>query len=130
MSNKKMMHVASILYIVFNVVSVLFLLGILNAPEEYTTVLENGETVLKDLALNYAITGFEIVSAIIGFILAGKKSSVTVVLGIALFCIQVYSNMQLETGIASFIVGVICFLPSTMYCTSAFRAYKGVDEAD
>lgn len=128
MKNAKYLRIASILFIVLGIASVLLVLGVLNAPQFLAVVEENGETVLKDLVLNYAIVAIEIVAGIVGLIFAGKKSAVTVLFGVICFVVQVWiTHNSTSTGVVSFIVNAICFIPSVMYLAAAYNTFAGND---
>lgn len=127
--NAKYLRIASVLLIIMGVLSVALVLGILNAPEYLTEVKANGETVLKDVALNYAIVALYVVAGIVGLVLANKRSVVTVAFGVAVVLVQLWvCHNTTSTGIASYVANVIFLLPGVLYFSAALRSYGGKND--
>ncbi len=122
-SGTKMLRIASIILIVFGVVSILTARVLLYAGDASAADL-SGTTSLGVLVLYYGGAIFQILAGIIGLAVAQKKSLLTVVLGVLLFIPQLAHFYNIKGNIAMIIVGIIALAVPYLYTQSAYKNFR------
>lgn len=121
----KTLRIASILIIALAIIDVALCIGLLNAPEYFTFIVKNGEEALQSVVASYAIDAIEILAGIAGLVLAGKKSTITLVCGAILFATNLYSAYFNTTPtFTGYIVLIIMFVPCLLYYGAAWATYE------
>lgn len=127
MKNAKKIRVTSILFIVLSIASVVLMITELNNSSVRDLVIANAGTVLGNVALNYAIIGLELVTGIVGLVLANKSSKVTVFFGVLALVEHVAVTVLTFTSnsdVATLVVNCVLALIPIFYLVGAVGNLK------
>lgn len=124
MNNSVHLRIASALQIVLGILSIVlaqFLLGSADASMMQGAT----EASLGILVLYYASNAFKILAGILGLLLAGRKSLVTVILGGLLFLAQLVPFLQTQGNIPLILLHAVLLAIPYYYLHNAYKLYRG-----
>ncbi len=126
MSNaSKHLRIASILVILLGVISILALRGILGSDTAFSGLSEaEGKSALFGLTALYVLNGFKILAGLLGLLLAGKKSLLTVILGVILFVAQLWNFFQAGSEMVEIIINIVLLVIPYYYLHNAYKLFK------
>ncbi len=72
----------------------------------------------------YAFNGFRVLAGLVGLVLSGKKSVLTVALGFILFLLQLIDFVQVQGNMVMVVINVLLLIIPGLYFTGALKNYK------
>lgn len=125
-NSKRNMRIAGIIQIVLGIGTIL-LTYFLMAKGDASAAGLSAKKSLAILVMTYGCAGFQILAGLIGAAKAGKKSLLTVVLGVILFIPQLWNFYSADGKISLIIVNIILLAIPYFYMSSAYKCYKNND---
>lgn len=122
-SGTKNLRMASVLEIIMGAAS-LFLTHYLVGHGDAAVVGISAPTALGLLVAAYGLAVFQILSGILGLMMADKKSLLSVVFGGVLFIPQFFHFFNMRGSIGMILVNIIVLVIPYLYLSSAYKNFK------
>ena len=87
-----------------------------------TMIMMFGPTALFGLTALYVLNGFKILAGLLGLLLAGKKSLLTVIMGVILFVAQLWNFFQAGNGAIEIVINIVLLVIPYYYLHNAYYA--------
>lgn len=123
-NNSKHLRIAGFLEILLGAGSILAIRYLLGAEGQVELSETAAKTALLGLTGLYAMNGFKILAGLLGICLAGKRSLLTVLLGVVLFFVQLVSFIQLKGGIPVILFNAVLLAIPYYYMHNAYKVYR------
>lgn len=126
LKGSKHLRIAGMLEIVIGVLMLLFTWTLVGAGD-FSAVLNEGaaSNALMSIVILYGFHIFEILAGIIGIVCANKKSALTLVLGLALFFINLWEFFSYGTDVMQIVMHAITLIVPYYYLHNAYCNFKG-----
>ena len=120
----KHMRIASLIQIILGIISIV----------TAQIVMKNGDTsaaglaaddMMLELILAYGGAGLQILAGLVGLLRAGKKSLITVILGILLYIPQLWRFFQTDGNTGKIVLQIAMLVITYYYLHMAHKAFKG-----
>lgn len=117
--------IAGLLEILLGVISILAIRGLLGADGAFTGITEEAaKDILFGLVGLYGGNIFKILAGLLGILLAGKRHLITVIMGLILFVVQLWSFVQVGNDMAQIIINIALLAIPYYYLYNAYKLYK------
>lgn len=126
MSGTKSLRIGAILEILLGAASIFAVRMMLGSDTAFAgSSLAEGESILYSVFVLYGLCALQIVAGLLGLLLSGKKSLLTLVLGLGLFLVQLIRFLHVNGNIPLILGNVILLLIPYLYYRGAYRNFRG-----
>ena len=119
----KGLRIASVLELVFGVVSIIMIQVLMKNGDASAANLSGGSSLMW-LVFGYVAAGFQILAGIVGLACANKKSLLTIIFGIILYIPVLWHFFQIKGNISLILLNVVTLIVPYVYSRSAFLNFK------
>ncbi len=124
MNHAKHLRIAGLLEILLGAVSILAVRGLLSLGGAADVTDAQATAALGGLTLLYVGYGFQILAGLlVGICLAGRRSLLTVILGVLLFVVQLVGFLN-TSGMVEIVINIVLLVIPYYYLHNAYKIYR------
>ena len=123
MNHAKHLRIAGLLEILLGAVSILAVRGLLSLGGAADATAAQATAALGGLTLLYVGYGFQNLAGLLGICLAGRRSLLTVILGVLLFVVQLVGFLN-TSGMVEIVINIVLLVIPYYYLHNAYKIYR------